>query len=1127
MLKIWKWGPERWLSTLRYHARHDVEEWRRNNPTVRELRYNPLQSLVIWSSQHLVLTQISLFIVGFMATVAIVLLRRWLPEFKHGWTVKSDPAALLNTVWTVQVTLAAVVYPIVIGFISLLFQQRASSAIRMTIFLNDSGAKVSGLSSLLLCLIASIQWALAWAVNERALLGWVIFDTVWLGLNTLASIYFLYRTFEVLQVEKAERIIQRYAVDVLFRREVHESLLTHVLMFASNNKLLPDVGRDDARALMAGKPSVLINPLMIQSGEACVSVESQRPQEVRDVRLRLLGWAINSWLSRAKATPKKPGKERGAALYLPAMPAQRYNEVVDLCRFVGSVPPNAFERRLIRAAYSLSRYRDQLAYSVSDLLEELSKDVLEDIEKRQHLRAKDRLDAMSDFHAIILNAGAFLAGRDNYALLSEYRLMNMRLHDGWIRTYLPILEASAAAVGENTGYFSAVAHLPMRLFLRTQTLRNETISDRLITLGRTVMLKLGHWWTGEVEKQGRSASGPCAEVRLDPRNGRNYAEALRLFIGAWESMGRHYFAYNARRQRAPWADLKLTAHFQLTHLGQTVLIAFDALARGDVQCAAVIADSLGQWKPAIDLNGRMDHFLVRTPFLLTMTLMEGEEADLQADVELSDHAHLRRDLAETVMAVVFDNLWTDFSLVAAYSLAHWSRDCPCEGSLALKFVPQFLRRRSDSPSAVKGILGQIELDVAFWAMIRQHFGDPDYRAKVNALVEKIEGIRDEPMISGRIYTHVGVDDLDSLRDAQLIVLCLLIRAGYRAENGHDRYILKLLNSHLDRAGQIDLWLTHLIDRLRHDEYQSWAPFFRCQAGSLTQALGFDDAVAETIKTLESFRKAVQDIHARDVQIAPIDEAEIDLVAEWATKTAFAKDTGAMPVSLFTDIRDMPEDLPQRHVAFNRLNRGEFTNPKRSTRPSGEDDHVANSLREIVGAYVLNEAIVRAQPRTEVRKTTTPEDYWRELSDAAKALRDQKLSPVLIVENLMAPSWIHEWSANWRDGRIERPKDLHVTRRDGVTIPEYIAHFNDIAVYSAQGVPPGSSFLFAREDFHKLEFTKFENRRLAKATWTASPGAPTQIDLKISYGQRVNLGMYQVFRLKYGEPEPAPADVATP
>lgn len=875
MPKIWKIGFGRWFRTLRYYTRLNIDEWRGYNPTIRELRHNAIHAFLIVGSQHLATAMGMLLALGGLTSVIIWRAQPALSAKWSFWAVKGDMAAMFTTVWTVQVTLAAVVYPIVIGFLTLLFQQRPASSVRVMVYLNDSGAKLSGLSSLILCLVAAVQWFFCKAVGEEVQLGWVLFDTVWLGLNTAGSVFFLYRTFDVLQAKKAEHIV------------------------------------------------------------------------------RLLGWAIGRWLARAESAGKSPaGRQRGPGLYFPAFPDQSFTDGVDLCRVDGTILPTDFERRVIRWAYRMGRWRHRaLEPTINDLMEELSRDVLDDIEKRQLVRARVGLKVMRDLHAEVLNAGQYLAEgqRSNYARLSSLRLTNVPWHDDWARQYFAIFEASASAVSEEHGYFETVSYLSGHLFAETRMLRDIEIGDRIISLGRLAMLKLGRWWVGEIDKLGLAPTGPCAPAILDARSRRNYEEALRAFTGAWEQIPQYYFNYGTRSKRAPWDDLKLTAHFQLTHLNDTLLIFFDAVARGDRQCAEAIADILKQWKPSIDLGLHVDSFMLRTPYLLTMALMGGDEAALQVDVQFPEYIEMKRDLTGTVMAVVFDNLWTDAMLVGAYCLTQWGKDCACDKSLAAQFIPHFLRQRLESPRPVNTPLDRMEIENAFWSMIRQHFSDKNYHGQINGLVERIQGIRSEPMVMGRIYAHWGTSDLDSLRDSQLIVLCLLIRAGWRAESGHDHDILKLLGWEPDRGETIGRWFEQLLARLADPTFTSWDGFFRCVAGPLSQELTFEQAIAEVQQTLSQFRQAVRAAYDTTLQQTPIDPRELDRFAGWASEKGFVKATGAVPVSLFADIRYVAEELPERHVVFNKIDRGKFTSPRRSTLPSREDHFVAESIKDLAGA----------------------------------------------------------------------------------------------------------------------------------------------------------------------------------
>lgn len=1114
------WGPKRWLSSLEYHVSRNVREWRTHNATIQRLRYNPIHALAILGGRHLVASQVTLLGVGLSASCVIAAIQPYVPATWSFWTAPEDPSVPLGVVWTIQVTLAAVVYPIVIGFVGLMFQQQPASSARMTIVLNDSGAKLSGLSSLMLCLVISVQWLFCWHFPIEAITGWLLFDTAWLAVNTAGGMFFLYRTFQVLQPKDAERIVQRYAVGVIWPHEVAESLRSHILAGATQFGLVPRPERDDAMSMIQGKPSIWFTPMMRQSGEACVSLSLRAPRSVRDVRFRPLGWAIRRWLARAEGAERPAGaRRRGASLYFPAFPGQEYEEQLDLCRVEGPPLPTRFERWVIRKSYRLSRNPSiQRDSTISDLLQELARDVLDAIEKHQPLKAKDCLDTLVDLHAEIIKAGEFMTttgGKDNYALLSAYQFMSIPIHDRWLRHYFPIFEAAAAAVPDNPMYFNHAIGVVSDLFSAVRMLRNITIGDRILSLGRIALLKLGAWWIKTIEQQSGKQPHPCAPALLDAYTRRNYDVVLKQFVGAWEQLGKHYFDYGARGKRAPWPDLQLTTHFQTTHLGETVLMFFDAISRGDQQMAEAITDILCQWKPSAHLDVHVDEYLVRSPQLLTLSSIEGGKDALLADAAIPELAPLKRDFVEAGMAVVLDNLWTDSMLAAAYCLAHWGKNCDCGQSLPAQFLPFFLRQRSSSTMVSGMSPAVLPIGKVFWGLVRQNLGEQGYRGKINSLAEKILDIRGPAMISGRIYSYSGSTDLDSVLDGQLIVLCLLIRDGWTPDKGHDREIAKLLGSGMDRAAVIDRWFAQMLTRFQDPGFKDWVPFFNCTAPKMEQALSFDDAIAAVVKSLTSFRNAASAAHTSEMQQAPFDQATLNEVAEWASEQAFSSTSAAVPVSLFKDLQHINAPLEERQFTLNKFDRGEFTAPRRSTRPSGEDEVFASHTRTFVGGFVLHEILKQIQTRVEVRDGENSTTYWHELELAAAALTEEGLTPVLFVENPMTPLWIFDWTASMRPNREERPTGLRVTRQESITVSEYIGHFNQIEVYHAASLPQGASYVFAREAFETVTFRIYGPKRFVRIEPVTGTDKPMEVGMRIIWEQRVKIGAQPAFKLQYG------------
>lgn len=116
-------------------------------------------STMLWGGSHPI---IFAALIGIVCTIlALVCLPAPYPE----WIVIHFPdlpadythAAFFGTIWTVQATLIALVYPIVLTFVPILLQRRASSKFALGFYMRDSAVLPAGTSSLALLVVLSLQ----------------------------------------------------------------------------------------------------------------------------------------------------------------------------------------------------------------------------------------------------------------------------------------------------------------------------------------------------------------------------------------------------------------------------------------------------------------------------------------------------------------------------------------------------------------------------------------------------------------------------------------------------------------------------------------------------------------------------------------------------------------------------------------------------------------------------------------------------------------------------------------------------------------------------------------------------------------------------------------------------------
>ena len=147
-----------------------------------------------------------------------------------------------------QATLAALVYPIVIAFVTVFLQRRPAAEAFVHLYVLDSGALAAGLSSLALVLVMAVQYFLLPTYGAAWLPMWVALDSGWFLVNAVLTTYFLFRTVEFLRPEVQLNVVRRYAVSVALPRDVMRLNSFQVLAQAQKNCWIPAPSYVDDKA---------------------------------------------------------------------------------------------------------------------------------------------------------------------------------------------------------------------------------------------------------------------------------------------------------------------------------------------------------------------------------------------------------------------------------------------------------------------------------------------------------------------------------------------------------------------------------------------------------------------------------------------------------------------------------------------------------------------------------------------------------------------------------------------------------------------------------------------------------------------------------------------------------------
>ncbi|EFA8011305.1 hypothetical protein C3S81_004882, partial [Escherichia coli] len=202
------------------------------NQSYMALKWNGFEKILVSGSKHYV--KAMLILISFFAAIFIVMvsgksyIKPYIAEWFPDWYTLFD--AQINLLGG-QLTIIGIVYPMVVGLVSVIFQRKSARKIVHAAYQTYSGFMLAGLSGLCLSgfmLCGLLLRTFVGNYNYAIICG---ISIIWMMLNIALSVWFFVQSLSVLDDEKRERMVLRFlTTDILsahVKSQLHSSFLNN------------------------------------------------------------------------------------------------------------------------------------------------------------------------------------------------------------------------------------------------------------------------------------------------------------------------------------------------------------------------------------------------------------------------------------------------------------------------------------------------------------------------------------------------------------------------------------------------------------------------------------------------------------------------------------------------------------------------------------------------------------------------------------------------------------------------------------------------------------------------------------------------------------------------------------
>ena len=598
------------LDSISYQTDKFIRENIHVNQSYMALKWNGFEKILVSGSKHYV--KAMLILISFFASISIVMasgksyIKPFIAEWFPDWYTLFD--AQINLLGG-QLTIIGIVYPMVVGLVSVIFQRKSARKIVHAAYQTYSGFMLAGLSGLCLSgfmLCGLLLRTFVGNYNYAIICG---ISIIWMMLNIALSVWFFVQSLSVLDDEKRERMVLRYLTADILSAHV-KSQLHNIFL---NKPVESQIIQNDKFS------NLTFEDYSFEKDFSVISSESSKQEVIKDIYVRplkIILWHINMYGHLKK-------KQIAIALFSKLDSRDEF-DTLPLFKIKNIESDHVLVNLLTRCFRSGIATKRHIA--TDRIIKGLLGDTIDALASTDINAFDEAVEGFCRDITIFTDGFNFRQGQqtDNLLLLSDDIFLDRSFTDKLYTELYQLFRQAVIRIDVSERFYTKCMNVPGMLCSKRESISFKEIqlALRYTFYSWDILVRWGHANTG----------------RLDLTQRQSYEALLRDFVEIWEAWpdGLKYISRKTGGQQLYHDSLK-------EHL---------FMLPGIVTCAVLSGES-GSVDWAVDLMNRWFHkargsyeshhsgLLIWQEFIVTQATLDGEivfspeNTPLRRPVELS------------------------------------------------------------------------------------------------------------------------------------------------------------------------------------------------------------------------------------------------------------------------------------------------------------------------------------------------------------------------------------------------------------------------------------------------------------------------------------------------------------
>ena len=818
----------KFLKSVSWQVRTELHRRLKSNRDRKNLSWNLVERILVASSTHYIRAMLFLWAIAAVALGVVICLRPVLHPFalQHFEKITELPGWMSNLLGS-QLTIIGIVFPLVVGLISVLFQKKSARIHIQSAYQLYSGYMFSGLSGLSLAAFILLSGLTSSLGDKYLNTAFAATAFLWMLFNIVLSIWFFITSLNVLDEDKRDRLMNKYFLAQIVNGYIYKAYAQAWIRYPGYH-----IGEN-----YLGEIKIL--PYSVSGKEEMehIQCDVNKNDVVLDIHIRPLLFL----LKRLKTVGGKDAK----IIILPSFGDQPGE--LTILSSTGIKPLSTlwcslYKRCIVTGQPEKSRSLDDITF---DFFGE-AYDALNDKNIGVFRTGVNRL---TDTYTSIKRS---FAHEDGGNLLDEVKESGFgpSFSDSFhydLRKFIRETVKSTETSGE---YFHEAMYIPLQVYKKSDSTSFTDFKQFTLSLFR-VWHVLNEWKAG-------------LGVSLSASQEQTHQELIRSFIGLWEGWSMGLIIGKS--------ESKDFAGRLMYHLHNTVCLLIPPLVADNTSSTKYAHDVLCLWHSQSRFTRHWEEEYRWHSFFLTPDYLSLEETNSQWKTLLRGNLYKEK----AALSIMFANALSDMRLlISGYLIAHFEpqQNIDIADLVNHLITSKLFEERDTYDTLTPEFRNAVDIiDMILRIEHCNHHTDASWYSGLSETIEAMNSFNDKRLIPGRTYTGVR-DDLGSLYGAFSLLAIKLARPGEQVTQRVNEALAGGLFSYFSKSRAVTI-----LKGMKRDPLVPYSGYIISEEDYAANVILFNDIVDKYIEVFN--RSIAADIIAAEVDTERLRNTDIRLTEEF-------------------------------------------------------------------------------------------------------------------------------------------------------------------------------------------------------------------------------------------------------